>query len=149
MDIFFTLITTSLVVFFGFLIARLLKNHLHEAKLLRFREMAHSERMRAMEKDIPVPAIEPDLIEDLLRGGSGQDVSSAENRAAKERLVRLIALCLGLTTLLGGLGLTLGLHFQADTEASGMWGIGLIPTLIGVGLLIFVRLSKSIETSGA
>jgi hypothetical protein len=26
-----------------------------------------------------------------------------------------------------------------------MWGVGLIPTLIGIGLLMFVRLSKSFE----
>ena len=60
----------------------------------------------------------------------------------------MAALCLGLTSFLGGLGLTFGLHVQTDPGIAGMWGIGLVPTLIGIGLLLFVRLFKNFEQPG-
>jgi hypothetical protein len=145
MDVFFTVLLAVGAV----LCIRLLQNHLHEAKLLRFREMAHSERMKALERDLPLPDNDSEVLNELLRGGSERGALSAEARAAKERLIRMAALCLGLTSFLGGLGLTFGLHVQADSEIAGLWGIGLIPTLIGVGLLLFVRLLKNFEQPDA
>jgi hypothetical protein len=145
MDVFFTVLLAVGAV----LCIRLLQNHLHEAKLLRFREMAHSERMNALERDLPLPDNDSEVLNELLRGGSERGALSAEARAAKERLIRMAALCLGLTSFLGGIGLTFGLHVQADPEVAGLWGIGLIPTLIGVGLLLFVRLLKNFEQPDA
>jgi len=149
MDIFFTVVLTFFGIFVPLLGARVLRNHLHESKLLRLREMIHKERLVALERDLPLPDDESDALTELLNGVSAQGAPSAESRAAKYHLIRLVALCLGLTSFLGGIGLTFGLHVQADTSVSGMWGIGLVPSLIGVGLLLFVRLSKNIEKSSA
>lgn len=141
MDVFLT----GLLVLGALLGTWLLRNHLHEAKLLRFREMAHKERMTAMERDLPLPDDESAALNELLRGSPEYVASSAEARVAKERLIRMAALCLGLTSFLGGIGVTFGLHVQSDPEVSGMWGIGLVPTLIGIGLLLFVRLLKNLD----
>ncbi len=147
MDIFFTVVLTFLAVFFGSSLTRLLQHHLNEAKLLRLREMIHNERMKALERDLPLPEEDSDALAGLLQHGPADTPTSAEARAAKERVIKLAALCLGLTSFLGGIGLTAGLHFQADPEISGMRGIGLVPTLIGIGLIMFVRLSKGVEES--
>jgi len=56
--------------------------------------------------------------------------------------VRMTALCLGLTSLFGGIGAAIGLAGVSDTEASGMWSMGLIPVFLGIGLLLFYRLSR-------
>jgi hypothetical protein len=138
MHIFFTVIFAVL----GLLAIRLLQKHLHEAKLLRLREMVHVERMAALERDLPMPTDESEALNELLRDGPGSAANSQEARVAQERWIRLAALCLGLTSLLGGIGLAIGLAVQSNAEAAGMWGIGLIPALIGIGLLIFVRLSR-------
>jgi hypothetical protein len=143
MHIFFTV----LIAIFGLLCVRLLQKHLHEAKLLQFREMAHSERMKALEQGLPMPADDSDLLGEFLRDKSASGATSKEVRDANERLIRLAALCLGLSSFLGGIGLTAGVYFQADDGVAGMWGIGLIPTMIGVGLLMFVRLSRSFEAN--
>ena len=105
----------------------------------------HAERMQALERDLPLPDGESDVLNELLRAGPEDFESSAEARAARARLVNLAALCLGLTTFLGGIGLTIGLALQADLDIAGMFGIGLLPTFIGIGLLIFVRMTKQIE----
>lgn len=147
MDIFFTIVLTILVFFFGTVLTRLLQRHLHEAKLLRLREIVHIERMKALERDQPLPEEDAEALAGLLHHGPASGPTSDNARAAKERIIRLTALCLGLTSFLGGIGLTAGLHVQADPDVSGMWGIGLVPTLIGIGLMMFVRLSKGVEQS--
>ena len=45
MDVFFTVV----LVVFGLLCLGLLRNYLHEAKLVRLREMVHKERMTALD----------------------------------------------------------------------------------------------------
>jgi hypothetical protein len=141
MDVFLT----GILVLFGLLCTALLRKHLHEAKLLRFREMQHKERMKALERDCPLPNDEPDILNELLGHNSNSSAYSADDRAAGAGLICVGALCLGLTALLGGVGLTLGLYFQADPDVAGLWGIGLVPTFVGIGLLMFVRLSKSFD----
>jgi hypothetical protein len=148
MDIFFTVLLSILAVFFCLLIARVVQNHLRDAKLLQLREMVHKERMIALERDIQLPNDESEVLTAMLGGRPESDPPSAEIRAAKERVIRLVALSLGLTAFLGGIGLTFALLVQADLDVAGTWGVGIIPTMIGVGLLIFVRLSKSIPHSG-
>ena len=147
MDIFFTLLLALGTVFLALLGARILQNHLRDAKLLQLRTMVHKERMTALERDIQLPADQADSVFDLLGGCAESAVPPVEIRAASERRIRLLALCLGLTALLGGIGLTFALYVQADPDVASTWGIGVIPTMIGVGLLMFVRLSKGVYGS--
>ena len=100
MDVFFTVV----LVVFGLLCLGLLRNHLHEAKLVRLREMVHKERMTALEHDCPLPVDESGILKELLGRDLEQSPNSVEGRAARERLINLGALCLGLTSLLGGAG---------------------------------------------
>ena len=49
---------------------------------------------------------------------------------------------LGLGGLFGGAGSALGHYLEPDPEVTGLWPLGLIPIFIGIGLLLFVRLSR-------
>lgn len=124
--------------------AAILRRHLREAKLLGLREISHKERMAAMEREIPVSNPNADRIDSLL--GAREEARTDSGRMSRTSVhwVRLVALALGLTFLLGGAGAVPGLYYLADPEASGMWPLGLVAISIGTGLLIFVRLSRGL-----
>jgi hypothetical protein len=124
--------------------AAILRRHLHEAKLLRLREISHTERMAAMERNLPVPEADTAGIDALLGEGDDRATTSDSINRVGVQWLRIVALAVGLTCLFGGLGILPGFYYLADEEASGMWPIGLIPIFIGVGLLIFVRLSRGL-----
>jgi hypothetical protein len=124
--------------------AAILRRHLHEAKLLRLREITHKERMVAMERDMPVSDADATRIDSLLGESQGADARPDRIHSVSVHWVRLTALALGLTCLFGGMGTLPGLHYQSDSEVSGMWAIGLIPIFVGTGLLIFFGLSKAL-----
>ncbi len=126
----------------GLLGASILRRHLHEAKLLRLREIVHKERMVAMERDLPVSDAVGTRIDSLLGEGQGADARHARVNSASGHWVRLTALALGLSSLFAGIGILPGFHFVSDADLSGMWSIGLIPIFVGTGLLIFYGLSK-------
>ncbi len=119
------------------------QRHLREAKLVKIRSMVHKERMAALERNIPIADVEPDAI-DLLRGDArAQD---AADRVARDdsRGVRLMALALGLTCLFLGIAIIPAFYYQAEPDIQGTWPVGLIPIAVGIGLLLFVRISKGL-----
>jgi len=66
------------------------------------------------------------------------------NPAAAVMWVRLIALCIGLAGLFGGIGIAIGMSaVTSDPEIFGMWSMGIIPAAIGLGLLVFYYLSRN------
>ena len=136
---FFFAITLLILGLFG---ASIVRRHLHEAKLLRLREISHKERMVAMERGLPVAEADATKIDSLLSEGQRAGTNSDRMTGASIHWVRLAALALGLITLFSGFGIMPGFYYQSETEISGMWPIGVIPIFIGMGLLIFVRLSR-------
>ncbi len=124
--------------------ASILRRHLHEAKLLRLREISHKERMAAMERDLPVSDATASRIDSLLAESQGADARPDRIHSMSVHWVRLTALALGLTCLFAGFGILPGFHYQADSDMSGMWAIGLIPIFVGTGMLIFFGLSKGL-----
>ncbi len=124
--------------------AAILRRHLREAKLLRLREISHKERMMAMERGLPLPNGGAERLDSLLIGGEGAGPSSDRMSAARAQWTRLAALALGLTLFFGGIGSLPGIYFQSDPQVSGTWPLGLVPILIGVGLLLFVHLSRGL-----
>ena len=97
-----------------------------------------------MERDLPVPNADTARIESALTDEGGPGANPDRMGGASVQWVRLVALALGLTCFFGGAGMMPGFYFVSDPEASGMWPLGLIPVLIGVGLLLFVRLSSGL-----
>ena len=84
----------------------------------RKKDLEHKERLIAMEKGIPLPEPEPE---------EKKPVHSARRAS-------------GLVMFGIGLGVTIGLWTTPDAEDA--WGWGLIPLLIGVGLIVASILDK-------
>ena len=125
----------------GLVFAIILRRHFSDAKLLRLHEIQHVERMASMKQGLPIS----DSAEDLehLRV-SGDQTKERQMNGTTTQWTRLSALALGLIGLFGGIGTMIGLYYQTNTEIQPTWPLGLVPTLIGVGLLLFVHLSKGI-----
>jgi hypothetical protein len=122
----------------------ILRQHLREAKLLRLREISHQERMVAMERGLPLSNSDAESLDSLLVDPEGAEPRSNRMSTTGAHWTRLTALALGLVLLCTGFGLIPGLYYQSDSETSGAWPVGLIPILIGAGLLIFVWLSRDL-----
>ncbi len=59
---------------------------------------------------------------------------------------RIMALCFGFLLLFGGVGIVIGFGSSQEPELVQISAIGWIPALAGVGLLVFYRLSRGLET---
>lgn len=119
--------------------------HLREAKQMRIRDHIHKERMIAMEKGVPMKDLGH---EEMAAGLAPVDGNSEIHGSLARRNViwiRFSALCLGLIFLFGGIGVAVSLSMVTDGEVKGMWPLGLIPTLIGFGLLLFYGLCRGYE----
>jgi len=126
----------------GLIGASLLRRHLREAKLLHLREITHKERMTAMEHSLPLPETNEQQIELLLQDPTGSKINLDRLAASSLLWIRLTALGIGLISVLGGIGTSVGMKLAMDSEIAGMWSMGLIPLFIGVGLLLFYLLTK-------
>ncbi len=137
MDGFF--VTVLLIL--GLIAAGIWRRHLRDAKLLKLREMIHRERMNTMDSD-PSVAKENHQLDELLLDLAEHEPRPS-NPAAAMAWVRVIALCIGLAGLFGGVGIAVGMSMTSDPEISGMWAMGIIPSAIGLGLLVFYNLSRN------
>jgi len=101
-----------------------------------------------MESD-PSAAPENQQLDELLLEMAKQEPRPS-NPAAGVGWVRLIALCIGLAGLFGGIGIAAGMSATSDPDISGMWSMGIIPSAIGLGLLVFYYLSRNftVPTNG-
>ena len=125
--------------------ASMLRTHLREAKQLRLRQIIHEERLKAMEHNAPVPDVNDAAL-------AGQFLENAHHAAGNEGRgtalavlwVRIVALCIGLASLFGGIATSVGMYLVNDPEMSNYWAMGLIPTLFGLGLLVFYSMSRSL-----
>jgi len=133
-------VTVLLVL--GLIAAGIWRLHLRESKLLKIREMIHKERMANMGSS-PSSAEDHQNFDELLL-----DLAKSQQRppnpAAAVMWVRLVALCVGLAGLFGGVGTAAGMAaVTSDRDISGAWSMGIIPAAIGLGLLVFYYLSRN------
>ncbi len=129
----------------GFVGFGILGKYVRERKQLQLSEMIHKERMRAMEKGIPLAEIgHEDLAEKLVQ----MNLNSDANPGAPGNgilWVRIYALCLGLLFFFGGIGVVCSLPFVDFEEVPLFWPLGIIPILMGLGLLLFWNLTRKYE----
>jgi hypothetical protein len=120
----------ALVWIFGWATLWYLRRRAVEQRQLKMREIVHRERMAALEKGVPLPEIPVD-----------DEADPAWLRPEAERLrsawLRRIATMLGLLALFAGLGMCAGFYWSPDRGFHGMWTLGLIPAMSGVGLLLY------------
>jgi hypothetical protein len=127
----------------GLVAAGIWWRHLRESKLLRLREMIHQERMSNVESNQSAET-NGQAFDELLIDYASRD-QRQRNPAAAVMWVRLIALCVGLAGLFGGIGMSVGMSAASDPDIHAVWSLGLIPATIGLGLLVFYYLSRNIS----
>ena len=84
----------------GLYVAKVIRRHLHEAKLLRLREIAHAERMAALEKELPLPESRTVEVETALSGASDSRPVRIESDNEGFRWVRFASLAFQTAILL-------------------------------------------------
>jgi hypothetical protein len=138
------------ILVLGLIGASMLRKHLREAKQLRLRQMIHEERVKAMEHNAPLPEVDDTAL-------IGQFFANTDHAASNEGRglglailwVRIVSLCVGLASFFGGIATSVGMYLVKDPEISDYWAMGFIPTLIGLGLLIFYMMSRSLAGQAA
>ena len=123
---FFSALGTAFVIACGALIV--FAQHSKRRARLRTREMVHRERMAALEHGLPVPELALDQILE----------SQAEPRAPIA-YIRFVSLVLGLLLASIGTGVVVAFPFIGEDD----WQVGIIPILMGGGLLLSFRLTRN------
>lgn len=131
-------VAIQMVPLLGLLALFLVGWHLRQQKALRIREMQHRERLAAIEKGlaVPEPPSEPEHM--IVIGGTGGD-GGLSDRAA---LVAGLVLLLGGAGFFGAFSLLSGSRLE---EIAAFAPLGLIPMLVGVGLLLYFFLSRRLD----
>lgn len=125
----FVLIAIVVLIGYG-----VLRQYLWARSSMKLREIAHVERMMAMEKGVSLENLSP---------AEGLEAVSPFPRSADVLVwTRIVALCLGLFLLLAGTGICLAFFFAERAGLKEIWTVGLIPIFGGFGLLLFVLLSR-------
>ncbi len=129
-------VTFGIMILFGILAFVLIKKSIDDKNKMKLREMAHQERLKALEQEVPL--VEIDREELAIWNG---ETSLRDGRALV--WLRLSALCLGLASTLGGVGMMIAFRLADDNDLNNIWPVGFMPAMIGVGLLLFYALSRS------
>lgn len=125
---------------------------LRQRRMLRLKEMAHRERLLALEQGVPVAELpDEELEEELMNRG---EAAMAETRGSLGngkalQWVRVAALGIGLLSVFSGVGWYIGLRLVPETTytagMSELASMGFIPVLSGIGLLLFYAMTRNME----
>jgi len=130
----------GIVWVFGFAIVLLVAWHLRNKRRLEKLQLIHEERMKAMEKGIPLPEF-PDLEETESKIIIGKAL--ATNIEAKLWNPRW-PLGVGVLLIMGGIGTTVAMKLSSDSAFnSELWPFPLIGVFVGVGMFLFYALTRT------
>jgi len=125
---------------FGFAAVLLIAWHLRNKRRLEKLQIIHEERMKAMEKGIPLPEF-PDLEESESKIILGKAL--ATNIEARPWNPRW-PLGVGALFIMGGLGTSVAMRLSNNYSFHHeLWPFGLIAVFIGVGMILFYALTRT------
>lgn len=119
---------------FGWLILLLVAWHLRGQRRQHRFDLAHKERMMAMEKGIPLPELP--LNDEPGRPGLAAEI------VGQIRINPRWPLGIGAVFIMLGLGVCAALRLSGDPEAVKAWSFGLIGVFLGVGLILHYFLTR-------
>ena len=123
----------------GLVALGILRNYLATRNRMRLRQMIHEERLKALEKEAPLDDLTYDG--NLEREFVGSSSGGNGNRAF---WLRLTALCVGLVCSFVGVGMIVAFLLATDPELTKIWSVGMIPMMLGFGLLLFYVLTREL-----
>lgn len=119
---------------FGCVIVCIVIWHLRSKRNIERIKLAHEERMKAMEKEIPLPEF-PELKEEHSR------IEITPIKLNPRWPLGLGALC-----IFGGLGFIAAMLLSGDHEMWKLWSMGMIGVFVGFGLMLFYHLTRQPES---
>lgn len=128
-------LTFSLLWVFGWVILLLVAWHIRGLRRQRRLELAHKERMMAMEKGIPLPEL-PEIDEPLRRPLVAEVLGSI-------RINPRWPLGLGALSVMLGLGVSAAFWLSQEDYHNRVWSFGLIGVFFGFGLMLHYLLTRS------
>lgn len=131
----------GVVFIFGLIAFGLIKKMMADRERLQLREMIHRERMAAIEKNLPLEGLE-------LEDTAMPEITMTSSRNDSITWIRFTALFLGLAFFFGGIGMIVAFLVAPDHDMRDIWSIGFIPTLTGLGLLIFYFMTAGQQNPG-
>ena len=129
---------------FGFAAVLLIAWHLRNKRQLEKLKIIHEERMKAMEKGIPLPEF-PELTEDESKAIMGKALAS--NILAKPWHPRW-PLGVGVLLIMGGTGTMVAMMLSEWELHNDLWPFGLIGIFVGVGMFLFYALTRTASDKG-
>lgn len=136
---------------FGFAAVLLVAWHLRNKRRLEKLKLIHEERMKAMEKGIPLPEF-PELDD---HSGAGGAVSTALTSAVDRALASHAKpwnprwpLGAGAVLVMAGIGTSVAMRLSAWELHNDLWAFGLIGVFVGVGLFLYYGLTRSPRDEG-
>ena len=113
--------------------------HLRNKRRLETERLIHEERMKAMEKGVPLPEF-PQLSEEA-RMQQFDKVFTPPNINPRWPL-GVGALC-----VFGGMGFVVAMMLSGDSELQKLWSMGLMGVFFGVGLFLYYYLTRTRESA--
>ena len=135
-------IALGILFIFGLVGFGLVRKALTDKERLQVRQMLHRERLAALEKGLPIDEIK-------LEDSAIPELGVSAGRSETVAWMRFTALFLGLAFFFGGIGMSVGFRVAPEPGFNGIWSLGLIPTLTGLGLLIFYFMTIGWQNASA
>jgi len=108
--------------------------HLRSKRRQEKMTLVHLERMKAMEKGVPLPEF-PELSEEA-------KMQQFDRIFTPTRLNPRWPIGVGAVVMMGGLGYLVAAMLSNDPDLAMTWSIGLIPMFIGFGLVLYYFLTR-------
>ncbi len=124
---------------FGFAAVLLVAWHLRNKRRLEKLKLIHEERMKAMEKGIPLPEF-PELDDN---GGAGRALSSP-GKPWNPRW----PLGVGALLVMAGAGTSVAMMLSEWKLHNELWAFGLIGVFLGIGMFLYYGLTRSPQGKG-
>ncbi len=131
----------GVVWIFGFIAVVLIAWHLRNKRRLERLKLIHEERMKAMDKDIPLPEF-PELGERASDTIIGKALAS--NTPGRPWNPRW-PLGVGALLITGGIGTSVAMMLSGWQFHRELWPFGLIGVFLGVGMFLFYALTRPVS----
>ena len=124
---------------FGFVAVFIVIWHLRSKRRIEKLSMIHEERMKAMEKGIPLPEF-PEFTDEEAKKRIGRALAGhVEGKPWNPRW----PLGLGALLIMGGLGTSVAMLLSQWDFHNELWAFGLIGVFLGVGFFLYYALTRS------
>ena len=129
---------------FGFAAVLLIGWHLRNKRRLEKLNIIHEERMKAMEKGIPLPEF-PEISDK--EGSAIISRALASNIEARPWNPRW-PLGAGALLIMAGIGISVAMRLSEWELHNELWAFGLVGVFLGLGMFLFYGLTRSPRSEG-